>query len=253
MLVRGERLKAVKEACSQAASRTAASRCVAWDWLKGAGAALLIAMVLLQGLATNAAEPNGSATLDRMARFGDSHARDRQGPLAAPRSGLPADAGALEGAAQQATNAQPRSVSAALAYVLSPPPATRGVLPRYLPAISPQDARPIPPLAAAAPPRRPGWRQAGRIRRAQGHQCRYRQGARRVLAELPRPLHARRAGSCRQERSARRFRVHRQHLCPGQCRGRPRSRHLADQLCPESQRVASLCPTGLNALICTLD
>ena len=45
---------------------------------------------------------------------------------------------------------------------------------------------------------RPARRQAGRLRRPRGHQGRRRQGAQRHLAALPRPLHAQRAGPCRQ-------------------------------------------------------
>jgi hypothetical protein len=213
MLVRGARSRAAKAACSPAAARLAA-RCFGRALLKGAGAALLIAMVLLQGLAENAARPNGFATLDRISQFGDQ--RGREGPFAAS-SGLLADAGALKGTAQQRANAQLRSVSGALAYVMSPPPATRGMLPRYLPAISPRDAQPLPSLAASAPSRRSAWRQAGRVRRPHGHQCRLHRGA-RVLAELPRPLHAQRAGSCRQERSVRRVRFHRHRLFHPQSR-----------------------------------
>jgi len=45
-------------------------------------------------------------------------------------------------------------------------------------------------------------------------------GAQRQLAALPCALHAQRAGPCRQERPARRLRLHRHGLCPGRCRGR---------------------------------
>ena len=44
---------------------------------------------------------------------------------------------------------------------------------------------------------------------------RRRQGSRRRLAALPRPLHAQRAGPCRQERKARRLRLHCHRLRPG--------------------------------------
>src|SRR5581483_3384582 len=46
------------------------------------------------------------------------------------------------------------------------------------------------------------------------------QGAQRQLAALPRTLHAQRAGPRRQERPARRLRLHRHGVCPGRCRGR---------------------------------
>jgi hypothetical protein len=212
-------LRAAEDACSPGAARLAAGRRFVRALLKGVGAALLIAMVPLQGHAQNAARPNGFAALHRASHFGDRHPRDQQGPFGAPPSGLLKGACGLKGTASQRANAEQRCLSAALAYVVSPPPATRGVLPRYLPTISPKDAQPIPPVAAATPPRRPAWRQAGRVRRAQGHQCHRRQGARRLLAELPRPLHAQRAGSCRQERSARRLRFHRRRLCPRRCGG----------------------------------
>ena len=39
----------------------------------------------------------------------------------------------------------------ALAFAVSPPPATRAVLPRNLPRIPPKDAQPIPPVAADKP------------------------------------------------------------------------------------------------------
>ncbi len=56
-----------------------------------------------------------------------------------------------------------------------------------------------------------------RPRRAQG---RRRQGARRLLAALPRALHAQCPGPCRQERPPRRLGLHRHRLRPGRRRGR---------------------------------
>ena len=221
-------MRAAEDACPPAAARLAIGRRFERALLWSIGAALLIAMVPLQGHAQDTARPNGFAALYRASHFGDRHPRDQQGAFGAPPSGLLTGAGGLDGIAQQRANAEQRSLSAALAYVVSPPPATRGMLPRYLPTISPKDAQPIPPIAAATPPPRPAWRQAGRVRRAQGHQCRLRQGARRLLAELPRPLHAQHAGSCRQERSTRRLRFHRHRLCPRRCRGGPGAmRHVA--------------------------
>ncbi len=246
-------MRPAKDACPPAAARLAVGRQVERALLKSIGAALLISMVPLQGHAHNAAslvslrsgtaavapaaapqppafhpdtdqsvtssvrEPNGFTALDRASHFGGPFSRYRQEPFGAPPSGPLAGACGLEGAAQRA-NAVQQCLSA-LAYVLSPPPATRGVLPRYLPTISPRDAQPIPSVAATTPPPRSAWRQAGRVRRSQGHQCRRRQGAQRLLAELPHPFHAQRAGSCRQERSARRLRFHRHRLCPRRCGG----------------------------------
>ena len=75
-------------------------------------------------------------------------------------------------------------------------------------------------VPAQARPPRPARRQAGHLRRPRGHQGRRRQGAQRHLAALPRPLHAQRPGACRQERPARRLRLHRHRLRPGRRRGR---------------------------------
>ena len=60
----------------------------------------------------------------------------------------------------------------------------------------------------------------------EGHQGRGRQGAERHLAALPRPLHAQRAGPCRQERTARGLGLHRHRLRPGR-RRRPPARNGA--------------------------
>ena len=201
-------MRAAEDARSPATARAAAGRGFKCALLKGVGAALLIAMVPLQGLA-------------RASHLGDWHPRDQQGQFGAPPSGLLTGACGLKGTAQQSANAEQRCLSAALAYVVSPPPATRGTLPRYLPTISPRDAQPIPSVAAAAPLPRPAWRQAGRVPRSHGQQCRHRQGARRLLAELPRPLHAHRTGSCRQERSAHRHRFHGHRLYSRRCGGGP--------------------------------
>ena len=203
-------LRATEDACLPAAVPLAAGRRFGRALLRDVGVALLIAMVPLQAHAQNA-RPNGLATLDRTAHVGDQPPRDGQGPFAPPLSGLLTGADGLEDAAQQRANA------AALAYVVSPPPATRGMLPRYLPAISLKDAQPIPALAAAAPQPRHASRHAGRLRRSHGRQCRLRQGARRFLAEFSHPFHTQRAASCRHERSARRLRLHRHRLCPRQC------------------------------------
>ena len=77
------------------------------------------------------------------------------------------------------------------------------------------------------------------LRRPRGHQGRRRQGAQRHLAALPRPLHAQRAGPCRQERPARRLRLHRHRLRPGRRRGRqsavaPASPTSSGPSCPSS-------------------
>jgi Transposase, Mutator family len=173
-----------------------------------------------QNVSSGFREPNGFEALYRGSHFGGLHPRHQQGLFGVAPSRLLPGACGLKGIPQQRANAEQRCLSA-LAYVLSPPPATRGVLPRYLPTVSPKDAQPIPLVAAAKLPPRPAWRQAGCARRAQVHQGRRRDGAQRRLAELPRPLHAQRAGSCRQERSARRLLFHRHGLCPRPCGGGP--------------------------------
>jgi len=206
-------MRAAEGLCSPA-RQLAAWRRLARALLMGIGTALLMAWVPLQGHARNAARLDGSAAHCRAPHHGDQHPRNRQGPFVPPPSGLLTCTGDLDGAARQGASAEQRPVSAALAYVLSPPPATRGVLPRYLPRISPGDARPIPSLATTTPPRRPAWRQARHVRHAHGHQCRLRQGARHLLAELPGRCRAQRARSCRHDQTARGLRFHRHRLCP---------------------------------------
>ena len=218
MLEREDKSRAAENRCSPA-TRLAGWRRLGRALLKGVGAVLLLAWVPLQGHAQNAAGPDRSAVHCRASHPGDQHPRNRPEPFVPPPSGLLTCAGDLDGTARQGTNAEQRSVSAALAYVLSPPPATRGVLPRYLPTISPRDARPIPSLATTTPPRRPAWRQARHVRHAHGHQCRLRQGARHLLAELPGRCRAQRARSCRHDKSVRGPRFHRHRLCPKRCAG----------------------------------
>jgi hypothetical protein len=107
-----------------------------------------------QSVGTGFREPNGFGALYRASHFGGRNPRDEQGLFGAPQSGVLTGGCGPKGRAQQRADAAERCMSA-LAFVVSPPPATRGVLPRNLPAISPKDAQPIPPVAAAAPPRPP--------------------------------------------------------------------------------------------------
>jgi hypothetical protein len=194
-------LSAAEHESSPAAVRCVVARYFERAWLKAVGAAVLIAVVSLQGHAQTAA-------------------RDQQELSGAPPYGLLKGGRDPKGAPPQGASAEQRCLCA-LAYVLSPPPATRGVMPNYLPTISPKDAQPLPPVAADALPPRPAWRQAGRVRRPIGHQGRCRQGAQRHLAALPRPVYGPHAGSCRQERSVRRHRFHRHHLLPKAMRRHP--------------------------------
>jgi hypothetical protein len=94
-------------------------------------------------------ERNEFGTLYRATHFDPPRTRDEQGLFGARSGLLPAGCG-LKGNAQQRAATAERCLQA-LAFVLSPPPATRGVLPRNLPAISPRDAQPIPPVAAVKP------------------------------------------------------------------------------------------------------
>jgi hypothetical protein len=96
-------------------------------------------------------EPNGFGALYRASHFGGRNPRDEQGLFGAPQSGVLTGGCGLKGSAQQRADAAERCMSA-LSFVVSPPPVTRGVLPRNLPVISPKDARSIPPVAAATPP-----------------------------------------------------------------------------------------------------
>ena len=97
-------------------------------------------------------------------------------------------------------------------------------------------------LPAQARPPRPARRQARHLRRPRGAEGGDRQGAQRHLAALPRPLHAQRPRPCRQERPARRLRLHRHRLRPER-RREPRSSSgasVADQLRPKLPKLAAL-------------
>jgi hypothetical protein len=87
--------------------------------------------------------------------------------------------------------------------------------------------------------RRAARRQAGRVRRPRGHQGHRPQGTQRQLAALPRALHAQRAGACRQERAARRLRLHRHRVCSGRCRGRNSA--VAEGRRPTPLQIAQAC------------
>ena len=106
-------LRTAEDACSPAAARLPAGRRFERALLKGVGAALLIAMVPLQGHAQNVARPNGFAALYRASHFGDRHPRHQQGPFGAPPSGMLTGAGGLKGTAQQRANAEQRRLSGA--------------------------------------------------------------------------------------------------------------------------------------------
>ena len=96
-------------------------------------------------------------------------------------------------------------------------------------------------VPAQAHPPRPARRQARHLRCPRRHQGGRRQGAQRHLAALPRPLHAQRAGACRQERPARRLRLHRHRLRPGDAEAASTQwRAVADQIRPKVPKLAAI-------------
>ncbi|WP_306577827.1 outer membrane beta-barrel protein [Bradyrhizobium sp. SRS-191] len=74
----------------------------------------------------------------------------RNGFFGAPSAGLLVG-GCLSTPGRLSTTNVPNRCLDALAFAVSPPPATRGVLPRNLPPIPRQDAQPIPPVLADRP------------------------------------------------------------------------------------------------------
>ena len=90
------------------------------------------------------------------ALYGATHFRgsaprpDPDGFFGAPTAGLLGGSCGLNRNGRDAVNAKDRCMQA-LAFAVSPPPATRQVLPRNLPRIAPRDAQPIPPVAADKP------------------------------------------------------------------------------------------------------
>jgi hypothetical protein len=90
------------------------------------------------------------------ALYGATHFRgtaprpDPDGFFGAPTAGLLGGACGLNRNGRESTNAADKCMQA-LAFAVSPPPATRQVLPRNLPRISPRDAQPMPPVAADKP------------------------------------------------------------------------------------------------------
>jgi len=74
----------------------------------------------------------------------------RNGFFGAPSAGLLVG-GCLSTPGRLAVTNVPNRCMDALAFAVSPPPATRGVLPRNLPPIPRQDAQPIPPVLADKP------------------------------------------------------------------------------------------------------
>ena len=97
-------------------------------------------------------ETNAAEALYRATHFGGAATRPREadGFFGAPRSGALNTACGNKRNGRRIANA-PDGCMSALAFAVSPPPATRAVLPRNLPRIPPKDAMPIPPVAADKP------------------------------------------------------------------------------------------------------
>jgi hypothetical protein len=96
-------------------------------------------------------ETGTAEALYRASHFGGATTLPRQpdGFFGAPSSGALNTACGAKRNGRRMTNAD--GCMSALAFAVSPPPATRGVLPRNLPRIPPKDAMPIPPVVADKP------------------------------------------------------------------------------------------------------
>jgi len=81
--------------------------------------------------------------------------RESDGFFGAPTAGMLAGGCGVNRNERQSANVMDKCMQA-LAFAVSPPPATRAVLPRNLPRISPRDAQPMPPVAADKPMMPPG-------------------------------------------------------------------------------------------------
>jgi hypothetical protein len=104
------------------------------------------------------------------------------------------------------------SSAAALAYVVSPPPATREVMPRYLPRLPPEDAARIPQVATRSARRLRTGCRCGHLRPRHARRCMH---CRHRAEHLGAPRCCRHAGHCATHRHGRselrRWRPHRFH------------------------------------------
>ena len=99
----------------------------------------------------------------------------------------------------------------------------------------------VKPFLGRAGAARSARRQARHLRRPRGVEGRRRQGSRRLLAALPRPLHAQRAGARQQERPPRRLGLHRHGFRARLARRRRQQlRDVADQLRAKLPKLAVL-------------
>jgi hypothetical protein len=90
--------------------------------------------------------------------------------------------------------------SAALAYVVSPPPATREVMPRYLPRLPPEDAARIPQVATRSARRLRVGCRCGHLRPRHARRCTH---CRHRAEHLGAPRRCRHAGHCATHRHGR--------------------------------------------------
>jgi len=104
------------------------------------------------------------------------------------------------------------SSAAALAYVVSPPPATREVMPRYLPRLPPEDAARIPQVATRSARRLRAGCRCGHLRPRHARRCMH---CRHRAEHLGAPRRCRHGGHCATHRHGRselrRWRPHRLH------------------------------------------
>jgi hypothetical protein len=92
------------------------------------------------------------------------------------------------------------SSAAALAYVVSPPPATREVMPRYLPRLPPDDAARIPQVATRSARRLRTGCRCGHLRPRHARRCTH---CRHRAEHLGAPRRCRHAGHCATHRHGR--------------------------------------------------
>ena len=92
------------------------------------------------------------------------------------------------------------SRSAALAYVVSPPPATREVMPRYLPQLPPENAVRIPQVATRSARRLRAGCRCGHLRPRHARRCTH---CRHRAENLGAPRRSRHAGHCATHRHGR--------------------------------------------------
>jgi hypothetical protein len=92
------------------------------------------------------------------------------------------------------------SSAAALAYVVSPPPATREVMPRYLPRLPPEDAARIPQLATRSARRLRSGCRCGHLRPRHARRCTH---CRHRAEHLGAPRRCRHGGHCATHRHGR--------------------------------------------------